>query len=166
MLKKINIEILEQLVEVLSQLNSQIYIQQLCILNNNSIGQHVRHIIEFYVCLLKSQETQIVNYDNRERNFNIELDINYTLALIKNTQKILSEENFNQNITLVSRFGCDFENCVKSSFDRELNYLIEHTIHHFAIIKIGINEAFPMVNLPENFGIAHSTIRFKESVNT
>jgi hypothetical protein len=51
---------------------------------------------------------------------------------------------------------------IPTSFNRELVYLIEHTIHHLAIIKIGLNEAFPTIEIPENFGVAYSTIRFKE----
>ena len=50
---------------------------------------------------------------------------------------------------------------VSSSFFRELTYLIEHTIHHLAIIKIGLNEVYPAIEIPKNFGVAHSTIRYQ-----
>jgi len=33
-----------------------------------------------------------------------------------------------------------------------------------ALIKIGVREAAPYVQLPSDFGIAASTIRYKESV--
>ncbi len=164
MLKQLNIQILHQLIGLLEQINITIYTKSLSPLHHNSVGQHIRHITEFYICLINGYETKVVNYDNRERNFKIELDIDFTIDIIKHIQQRLTEEFSDQSISLISKFGTDSSIAVNSSFDRELNYLIEHTIHHFAIIKIGLNEVFPEVELPENFGIAHSTIQFRESL--
>ena len=56
----------------------------------------------------------------------------------------------------------DGENDRASNLDRELVYNIEHAIHHMALIKIGIKEVAPQLQLPEGFGVANSTIRHKK----
>ena len=46
---------------------------------------------------------------------------------------------------------------------REITYNIEHIVHHMALVKIGIKEACRNVILPEEFGIAVSTIKYHKS---
>jgi hypothetical protein len=53
-----------------------------------------------------------------------------------------------------------------TNYFRELTYNIEHAVHHMAIIKIGIREVANYVTLPADFGIAASTIRYKEASMT
>jgi hypothetical protein len=45
-----------------------------------------------------------------------------------------------------------------------LVYNIEHAVHHMAIMKIGIREVADYINLPDNFGIAVSTLRYRETM--
>ncbi|NBP71028.1 MAG: hypothetical protein EBU52_20110, partial [Cytophagia bacterium] len=52
---------------------------------------------------------------------------------------------------------------IESNFMRELVYNIEHAVHHMAIMKIGIKEVAPYIQLPFDFGVAASTIRHKEA---
>jgi hypothetical protein len=49
-----------------------------------------------------------------------------------------------------------------TSYNRELVYNLEHAIHHMAIMKIAVDNAFPQVQMPENFGVAYSTIRYQQ----
>ena len=49
-----------------------------------------------------------------------------------------------------------------TSLKRELIYNIEHAVHHMAIIKIAIKESLPHIALPEDFGIAYSTIKYQK----
>ena len=51
---------------------------------------------------------------------------------------------------------------IRSNYHRELAYNVEHAIHHMALIKIGVKENAPYVQLPDDFGIASSTIRYKK----
>ena len=53
-------------------LPDEIYAKPLNILTGSSIGQHIRHIIEFYHCLLSQANKSVVNYDLRKRNSLIE----------------------------------------------------------------------------------------------
>jgi hypothetical protein len=52
---------------------------------------------------------------------------------------------------------------IATNYLRELTYNIEHAVHHMAIMKIGIREVAGYINLPIDFGVAVSTIRYKDS---
>ncbi|MBB6002808.1 DinB family protein [Arcicella rosea] len=165
MLQKINIEIIEQLRYLLEDLEDVVYKESLAPLHYHSVGQHVRHITEFYQCLLKGYETGEVNYDARERNLRIEVDKTFALEVIT---AVKSRLNFYQNdkqLILQTAFGLEDAISIPSSFFRELTYLIEHTIHHLAIIKIGLNEVYPEIQIAPDFGVAHSTIKHRNMQN-
>jgi hypothetical protein len=58
--------------------------------------------------------------------------------------------------------GGGFE--INTSLERELVYNVEHAIHHMAIIRIAIEREFPSIKLDKHFGIAFSTIRFRDDL--
>jgi uncharacterized damage-inducible protein DinB len=161
MLQQTNIEIIDQLIDLLNDIDSTVYKNALQPLHFSTVGQHVRHITEFYLCALKGHGSGIVDYDARERNLLIEIDKDFTVETLGNVKHQLKKLNSDQNLVLKSKFGGDEAMEISSSFFRELTYLIEHTIHHLAIIKIGLNEVYPEINIPKNFGVAHSTIRYQ-----
>ena len=49
---------------------------------------------------------------------------------------------------------------IETNYYRELAYNMEHTVHHMAMIRIGINE-LSSVAVDESFGIASSTIKYR-----
>jgi dihydroorotase-like cyclic amidohydrolase len=51
----------------------------------------------------------------------------------------------------------------ESSSARELAYLLEHTTHHLAMIKISLNNEIEAIKMPENFGVALTTIHHRNS---
>ena len=51
---------------------------------------------------------------------------------------------------------------IASTIGRELIYNIEHTIHHLAIVKIALKATVPSISLPAHFGVAPSTIHFRQ----
>lgn len=166
MLQNTNIEIINQLIDLLNDIDSVVYRDSLRPLHYSTVGQHVRHIVEFYQCLLKGRIDELVNYDARERNIQIEVDKDFTIELLEDVKKQLNNLKTDYPLSLRTQFGAEQAVDVLSSFYRELTYLIEHTIHHLAIIKIGLNEMYPEIKIPQNFGVAHSTIRFRVHTNS
>jgi uncharacterized damage-inducible protein DinB len=161
MLQQTNIEIINQLTDLLNDIESEVYKEALRPLHFSTIGQHVRHITEFYLCALNGYKNGVIDYDARERNILIEIDKDFTIKTLEKVKLQLQSLNSDQNLILKSRFGGNEAMEIPSSFFRELTYLIEHTIHHLAIIKIGLNEVYPEFNIPKNFGVAHSTLRYR-----
>lgn len=162
-IKEANILILNQLRCVLAQFDKKDYQKPLPILNGVSIGQHSRHIIEFYQCLFEGQVSLKINYDSRQRDLRIETDLDYALVLIDDFIEKIENSNFVETIVLEVAFDHLKTTEVLSSSDRELTYLIEHTIHHLAILNIAINAVFKEISLPANFGVAFSTIHYQSN---
>ena len=161
MLQQTNIQIITQLTDLLNDIESAVYKDALRPLHYSTMGQHVRHITEFYLCLLKGYKTGVVDYDARERNLLIEIDKDFTIETLEQVIQDLKRLNSDKSLILKSSFGGDESMDIPTSFSRELTYLIEHTIHHLAIIKIGLNEVYPGIEISKNFGVAHSTIKFR-----
>lgn len=159
MLTKITSETFFQLRHIIEQLSNDQYTQKLEILNNSSIGEHVRHVLEFYVCLREGIETGTVDYDRRKRNLNLENDINFVIALLDELCENFCMKDHDDS-SLVNHIEYqNFEIRAKSSLTRELVYLIEHSIHHYAIIGIAVRNVFKDVDIPKDFGVAYSTTK-------
>jgi len=165
MFQQTNIEVIDQLIDLLNDTELSVYKDALQPLHYSTVGQHVRHITEFYLCALNGYENGVVDYDTRERNLLIEIDKDFAIKTLESVKQQLKTLKSDRNLILKSKLGGDETLDISSSFFRELTYLIEHTIHHLAIIKIGLNEVHPEINIPKKFGVAHSTIRYQKLGN-
>ncbi len=157
-----SIDILKEIKELLHNLTSQQFVTKLEILNDSSIGQHVRHILEFYQCLFKSHHTKEVNYDARQRDLKLESDIDFALKTVDEILEALMNIKGDFRITFVANFSTDDNQeptLIQSTFYRELAYNLEHSIHHQALIKVAITEMQLTFLVKETFGYAPSTIR-------
>lgn len=136
------------------------------ILSGSTIGQHVRHILEFYTCLLDGHNLGNVNYDKRERNPLIENSICSAIALIDSIVERLSCITGDRPIQLAGNYTSSSgsgDQSVSSSLNRELAYNLEHAIHHQALIKVGLKEQGLDQLIEFNFGVAPASIRFYSS---
>ncbi len=154
-----SVQTLEQLKNVLRELPQGVYSQPCEVLSGSSIGQHTRHVIELFQCVLNCYDSTTLCYDNRDRDKTIETDLKAALDAITTIQNNLDKPN--KPITLVQEFSGDAVE-VDSNYHREVIYNLEHTIHHKALIKVGIR-SFCDMELPEGFGVAPSTIAFHKA---
>lgn len=163
MLTNITSNTLSELRSIIDQLTREEYTLKLPILNHNSIGQHVRHVLEFYMCLSQGIKTEVVNYDKRLRNLSIENDPNYANVILDELTSIFCLQDIeDRSIKNVTEFN-GTEVSSNSSVSRELVYLIEHSIHHYAIIAISLRNEFSHVEIPSDFGVAYSTTKHKNN---
>ena len=161
MLKQSIQHVFVQLSESLNQLSNEEYVKPSKVLLSATIGQHVRHIIELFQGLEKGYDDGVVNYEKRKRDYQIESNKELACSLLKDIYQ--SIERANKAIVLETEDYCDTMQLVSipSNYYRELAYNIEHTIHHMALIRIGINEVSSVV-LPEEFGVAYSTVKYRQ----
>ncbi|MCP4522047.1 MAG: DinB family protein [Cytophagales bacterium] len=155
-------KLLSQLQDSLSQLSNEEFKLPLAIFSGSSIGQHTRHTLEFYICLLAQVNVGCVNYDLRQRDLRLENDKSFTLDTIDSLIQQLESLDLSQQITLEATLGGKL-NTLSSNVGRELLYATEHTVHHMAIIKMGFAQHFPTVSLCEGFGVAESTITYQQA---
>ena len=147
-----------QLSETINKLSAPQYVKPCTNLVNHTIGQHVRHIIELFQCLESGYPQGIVNYEKRKRDPLIENDKQLALELLQNIYKNLDKAD--KELTLQACYDDHSTELVSipTNYFREVAYNLEHTIHHMALIRVGINEV-SSVSLPEEFGVASSTLK-------
>ncbi len=163
MKNSVYVAVVKQLADLLQQLQSQQYAKSLSVLNGSSLGQHTRHVVEFYQCLLKGKKSGIVDYDARERNLLLENDLSFTIESLELIIFQLENiQNPTETILLSVSYCIDNQGFIETNFMREMVYLVEHSIHHYALIRIGIQENFADIIIPENFGVAYSTAKYRE----
>lgn len=154
-----SLEALASLVIVLEQLRNNASYNNPCeALSNATIGQHSRHIIELYQCLLAGYPEGKINYDDRKRNQLYENDTTAAVAAIKEIQQNLEQPDKQVKIFC----GTDAHSvCIESNYYREVLYNLEHCIHHQALIKVALL-TIKDLNIIEGFGVALSTLQYRQ----
>ena len=149
---------LSEIISLLQQLPGQESYTAPCHeLSQATIGQHTRHVIELYQCLLAGYEGGVVNYDARERNKLYENDTNAAIAVIKEIQNSLIRSDKTLDVVC----GAEDPVVITSNYNREVLYNLEHCIHHQALIRVALS-ASDTVPVSEEFGVAPSTIQYRK----
>lgn len=154
---------LEEIKALLSQLSNKKYTHHARLLSGATIGEHVRHIIEFYQSVLNGLDSKIINYDKRKRNVLIESDREIAIQIIDFICSKLVVDIEDESLVLVGNFsslGAE-KSQIRTSLFRELAYCLEHSIHHQALIKVGLLELNSLSYIDHTFGWATATIRYK-----
>ena len=164
-LNKACCNILLQLTDLVNQITEQDFIKPVDTLGNSTIGQHLRHTLEFFICLEQGFEKGLINYDKRAHDKLIESDKFIALSVLNKVSAFINSQPTDKELKLEAGYDLDKEEFVTISTNlmRELVYNIEHAVHHMAIMKIGIREVAPYVKLSRDFGVAASTIRYQEA---
>lgn len=131
-------------------------------LNQATIGQHVRHIIEMFLSLEHGYHSGIVNYENRKRDQQIEKDKQFAILSLREICDSLGKPD--KSLILEGVYNDDSANLLQfpTNYYREIVYNLEHTIHHMALIRVGLQE-ITTVDLPETYGVASATVKHKRS---
>lgn len=149
---------LNELSDLLSQFNDSDYVNPCSGLSNATVGEHTRHIIEMFQCLEKQYNSGIINYDARNRDYQIQTNIAFAKEAIIIIINQLDKPNKNLQLHQI----VDGEELlIDSNYHRELLYNLEHCIHHQALIKVAILQ-MDHIQIDENFGVARSTIEYKK----
>jgi hypothetical protein len=130
-------------------------------LSGNTIGQHVRHIIEMFQCLEQGWHTGEVDYEARKRDRQIETDPKIALVLLKEIEYQISKEN--RALCLLTRYEDlqEVADKINTNYHREIAYNLEHTIHHMALIRIGLKE-LGEIEVEDSYGVASSTLKYRK----
>ena len=163
-LEKATLHIFKQLEDVISGINAGHYNQPLEILYGATIGQHVRHSLEMFICLNTGYPLNEVNYDARRRDKAIEENKDTALNVIHKLGLELNKPDKQLRVLSTGWVEDGKAESYATTYCRELVYCMEHAVHHMAIIKIGLKAAAPQLQLPDGFGVAASTLKYKKNV--
>jgi uncharacterized damage-inducible protein DinB len=149
---------LQSLREVLAQLDADAY-QSASSRASGSVGGHVRHCLDHVGALVSASCGAELTYDSRLRGTPVERDPSVAMAAIDRVcfqLDKLQQRPFERAVRL--RFlarpsGPAAE--LTSTLGREVAFVLQHTIHHCAIVAILLEREG--IAVPERFGYAPST---------
>jgi hypothetical protein len=161
-----NLAALGQALELLAGLDAERYARRVPACFNSSAGGHLRHVIEHYESFLGGLRGGLVDYEARARDARIEAEPAYAAGLIASlgaTLRRLEETGENRRVRVRSETAGAAEAgggepWADSCALRELEFLLSHTVHHYALI--GIICGMVGHATPRDFGLAPSTLRF------
>ncbi len=158
------LEVLGQLRSFVRDVSDEDYVHPVVVLDGGTLGQHVRHAVTFYMYLLLAleQEDAVVRYHVRFRDPLMERQREVALGALDRVIRTLPD--FDQDCVMGFLSEPTDEApalSISSSLYREYAYVMDHTIHHMALLRIGIKELCPGMQLPPSFGIARSTISYR-----
>ncbi len=155
--------ITDQMYVLLRQLPLDAYTRPLSLYHGSTVGQHFRHILEFYTCLLEGCDAAYIDYSSRQRNDAISENPEVAMAVLKSIEAAVERLDIEQRLRVESEFAISAENnpAYLSSMGRELQYAFDHAIHHLAIIRMGMETHFPEIPVDADLGVAPSTLRHR-----
>jgi uncharacterized damage-inducible protein DinB len=159
-----NVSCLEQGIELLEELPSPLYSRLCEDIFNSSIGGHFRHNLDHYLAFLSGLESGEIDYDAREREPGLELDPQQATRLMQDLISglaALGEADLDRPLKIRMDDGGD-STWSETSLRRELQFLLSHSIHHYALI-VAIAGHFGEKTFPDQFGIAPSTLHHREA---
>lgn len=161
---------LKQGIQLMANLSRELYVKPHASCYDSAIGGHVRHNLDHFFCFQEGVNTGHANYDARPRDELLETDPDYASGKMANLIAFLESlepQQLLETLKVKMDSGTTHEESniwSDSSVRRELLFLISHTIHHYALIAtLCANEG---IDLPKDFGVAPSTLRFRKSQNT
>jgi hypothetical protein len=162
------VQILEQGVALLKGVSDHAYTQMHSFAFGASIGGHYRHCLDHFRSLLRGAELELVDYDQRARNRQIETDRACALAetnALLGLVNLLGAVGLDRCVEVQSQVGYGQEAPARfrSTLRREWGYVIAHAVHHYALIAIIAK--IQGVSLPPDFGVAPSTVKHRETLS-
>jgi uncharacterized damage-inducible protein DinB len=160
-----NARYLQQAIDIIRQIDDELYCNNENPYFTGGVGKHFRHILDFYDCFLAGWREKI-DYDARKREEGVETNrrlciqkindtmaaLNKWMATVDGTEKGLSVKNDEgENQRETDPFSL-------STVGRELQFLKFHAVHHFAIIAIILR--IQGYEPPKDFGLAASTLQY------
>ena len=156
-----NIELIEQGIELIGQLDDGLYSNTNPRYSMSGVGSHFRHCIDFYDSFLSGLKSGRINYDARERDCRVAVNraaaTRKMNAIIDGLHSLrLVDGQKDLQVTLENSVYNDLPVWSRSSVVRELQSLLSHTTHHYALIALALRlQGFEPCR---EFGIAPSTL--------
>ncbi len=153
--------LIDTIIETIYAIDETLFYQPLAIYNGSSFGKHFRHIHDFFHCIVVQADEPNIDYCHRHRDSNLEGSKAISIDSFNNLKRELINLNESQLLSVKADFTLDngLRPMVKTSIGREIMYAYDHAVHHLAIIKIGLNEHCPDLEINQDLGVAASTIR-------
>ena len=163
-----NVRLLGECGAALGAVSDAIYACTTTFAPSGSIGEHLRHCLDFYAVLLRDLPSGRIDYVQRARNRRVEADRAFALKraaeIAREIARIPADQLKQPLLVRSEDDGCGPESpeaWSRSTLQRELQFLISHSVHHFALIAVVLRTLGH--EPPATFGVASSTLRHRQS---
>lgn len=130
------------------------------------IGSHVRHILDFYDCIIEGIDERTIDLTNRKRDERMHSDCNYTLSHVEriiDALKKFDNYRFTQDYKVSDDLGLGKVE-IKYTLGAILAQANSHAIHHYAIINY-ILDRLGISIIDETFGFNPTTPKPEANLN-
>jgi len=157
-----NLIVLGQAVDVLVRLDDDTYSSWSPVPGGSPVGAHFRHVFDHYRAFFSGLATDEIDYDARERQVPLERDRQLAVATalgfatdLRRLPADLADRPVRVTLRSVAgrSTGPDWS---QSSLRRELQFLVSHSVHHYALIRELLRQSG--FDAGEGFGVAPSTL--------
>jgi DinB superfamily len=157
-------DVLRQGLDLLFELNGESFAALAPEPYSASIGQHYRHVLDHFLRLESGVTAGEIDYDNRERNPQMETDLEYARATTNRLIRVFSQYDLELlNRPCIVKYSVGYSNtvpvCLPSVIARELAFCVGHAVHHYAIVRL-LCDSVGVEVVPE-FGVAPSTLKHR-----
>jgi len=157
-----NVGALLQGIDLLERIDDELYSATELAVCSSAVGGHIRHIVDYYGLMLSGVPEGRIDYDLRDRDPMVETDRRTGIARLRGLVERLQGFDVAGAPTTVE-VKVDLPEgqeaaWSRSSLERELQFSLSHTVHHFALIAtiLRLNGCEP----GPDFGVATSTLRY------
>ncbi len=158
-----NIVFLQQGADLLNSIDDRIYNKTDSTCYASGIGKHIRHNLDHFDNFLTGLPKSAIDYDARLRDKNTENSRGVAASRIKKIisrlEKLTAADPSLKLRVDMNREG-DRMNWTESTLARELQFLISHTVHHYAIIAMILKIQGVDLQI-SGFGVAPSTLKYE-----
>ena len=161
-----NVAFLQQGLELILRLTDEQFSTAPPLFSRGGVGAHFRHILDHYDCFFAGCESGRIDYDRRERHQALETDRDLAVQKIRDTCRCLDEiADRDPRRPLEATLLCGEPGVAQpmwsaTSLGRELQFLVSHTVHHYAVIAAMLRPQG--VEPGVDFGVAPSTLVYEQ----
>ena len=155
---------LRQGADLLRKLDDDLFTRSVGGRFRGGVGSQFRHCIDFYECLLRGLENEgLVDYAARSREHRLETQRTAAadrLEQITDRLAAIDPDSLTRPLKVRSEQPVpDIPEWCGSTLHRELQFLVSHTVHHYALIVALLGRlGYELEPEHANFGIAPSTL--------
>lgn len=152
-----NLALLEQSRALVEVLTKGAYTRSLGGDHANTIGGHVRHLLDHQQALLDGIPGRCVDYASRRRGTPCEVDPAAAARRIDDLMEAFAKAQLDETLTLaVLR---EDRSLAGSTLARELDFAAAHATHHLALVSVLARVLG--IEVPKDLGVAASTLRYR-----
>lgn len=163
-----NVRFLRQGLELLESLDDGAFTAPGGAVGQAGVGAHLRHAIDYYRCFLDGLADGRIDYDARQREPRVEADrraaAESICEIIAGLERLRDEDADTPLAVRVDAAAWEGApvSWGRSSLARELQFLLSHTVHHYALIAAVLRGQG--LEPSEGFGVAPSTLEHRRTV--